>query len=360
MKAVRVALQILLVLAVLGAAAGIAAWLMRSPTLPPASERAQTAPVVRSVVVAAPAAAPPLIVHGAVRAASLPLLTAEVSGTVTWIAPRLAAGLMVEAGEELVRLDERDARAVLASAQAEAAITAARLTQEQAAADQAIEEWRSLGQGAAASALAAREPQLAEAKARSSAAAAVVARAELDLDRCRIAAPAAALVLERQVEIGQAVARGAVLARLAGAAEVEIAIAMDDAELALLEETDASRVRGAQPLDEKSTSGAWPTISQGLGPRPASQVAVRLDARTWPARLDRYAGIRDPRTRSRQAIIVVPLPAGGPRLDLNAFVAVELPTRPACGVRADTRSGPGRWRPGVGDRSRPAPAPAAR
>ncbi len=156
-------------------------------------------------------------------------LTPEIAGRVSWISEGLVPGGRFEAGELMVRLDDRDHR--LAMRQRDAEIDSARteLELERGRADVAQREWE-LFEGAQGeddeSALALREPQLQTAQAALEAAESARSQAQLHIERSRLSAPFNALVTEKNVDVGQHVNPGEPVATLIGTDEfwVEVSI----------------------------------------------------------------------------------------------------------------------------------------
>lgn len=98
--------------------------------------------------------------YGRVRPRTQSDLLPQVDGEVVWIAPDFRAGGFFEAGDELLRIDDRDYRAALAQAQANLMAARQVLSEEQARSEQARADWRRLGNGGEPPALVVRVPQL--------------------------------------------------------------------------------------------------------------------------------------------------------------------------------------------------------
>ena len=210
-------------------------------------------------------------------------------------------------GERLVELDERDYRIALTRARATLAQAAARLEEELALADQARVEWRQLGRRGEPSALTLREPQLAAARAERDAAAAELERAELDLERTRVTAPYAGRVLERAVDPGQFVNRGAVLGRIHAIDSVEVRLPFGSRQQAFL----------ALPSDGTAAADA-PVV------RPAVTLEARVGdgTRTWRGELVRVEGI-DEATGQLHVVARVEGPWANPAAPLRVGQYVE-------------------------------------
>lgn len=173
--------------------------------------------------------------YGRVRPRTQSDLLPQVDGEVVWIAPDFRAGGFFEAGDELLRIDDRDYRAALAQAQANLMAARQVLSEEQARSEQARADWRRLGNAGEPPALVVRLPQLNAARASLASAEAELAQARLDLERTRIRAPYAGRVLEKTVDLGQVVSSGTVLATLYAVDYVEVRLPIQSRDLTYIE-----------------------------------------------------------------------------------------------------------------------------
>ena len=251
--------------------------------------------------------------HGTVTPRTESDVVAEVRGRIVQISPSLVAGGFFSEGDELLRLDDREARIAVDRARAQvrlrtsesklASAEAARrqeLSKQGAVSASNLEQFESRAQVASAS--------LAEARAQ-------LAQAQLDLERTVMRAPFDGRVRERQVDVGQFVNPGTKLGRIYAVdyAEVRLPIATED----LIH------------LDLGLTSqGSWGSESEGTEAAGVVGAPVLLHASlggadlTWKARLVRTEGEIDLKTRTlhvvarvddpygRQAPVAVPLPSG--------------------------------------------------
>jgi RND family efflux transporter MFP subunit len=160
-----------------------------------------------------------LPIMGTVLPATRVSLKARVSGDIVSVHPKWFPGGTVKKGEILLVVDHADYRIALAQTQAEHAQAESELLLEKGRQDVAAREWELLGPEDGGSemdrTLALRAPQLAAATARVAAAAARVERAELDLARTQLRAPFNAIILERQVHVGDQITPALKLAELA-------------------------------------------------------------------------------------------------------------------------------------------------
>jgi membrane fusion protein, multidrug efflux system len=140
-------------------------------------------------------------------------LVPEVAGQIIQLHPSLVAGGFFEPGDVLIKIDARNYDYAIAEAHARIAEAERQVMTEEAQAEQARNEWHSLGEGEP-SALTLRQPQLAEARAKLKAAEADLTKARLQRSRCEWRAPFAGRVRERHTGLGQYVQPGEKLARI--------------------------------------------------------------------------------------------------------------------------------------------------
>ena len=140
-------------------------------------------------------------------------LVPEVAGQIVSLHPSLVAGGFFKHGDVLVTIDTRSYDYAITAAGARIAEAERQVMMEEAQAEQARNEWHSLGEGEP-SALTLREPQLAEARAKLKAAQADLANARLQRSRCEWRAPFDGRVRDKHIGLGQYVQPGEKLARI--------------------------------------------------------------------------------------------------------------------------------------------------
>ena len=193
-------------------------------TKPKAKQRPAKRPLVSVKVEKAEPVKGPLIFEGTgiVKAASSVVITPEVRGKVVWINPGLIPGSTIKKGEVLVRLEDTDYRAMLKERQAQLERAKLSLMMEQAQAQVAKADWKRAPlrhPTPQAKALALHIPQVNAAKAAVDAAVAGVRQAKLNLQRTVIRAPFDAVIIEKNVAVGDVVGPGSRLCRLTGTGE---------------------------------------------------------------------------------------------------------------------------------------------
>jgi RND family efflux transporter MFP subunit len=159
-------------------------------------------------------------------------LMPEVSGRVVSLDPAVIPGGLVQAVQELLRIDPRDYEAVLEQRRGERAQATLTLKLDRGNQRIARQEYALLGQEMHDDEreLVLREPHLASAEAALRATESMVARAQLDLERCRVTAPFNGVIQDKNVDIGARVSPTNVLLSLAGTDTfwVEANVRVDD------------------------------------------------------------------------------------------------------------------------------------
>lgn len=219
-------------------------------------------------------------------------LASQIAGRVSSVSPAFIDGGFVRKGEVLVRIEDADYKLSKIRAQSQVASAEQALVRVQAEADIAKKDWEELGEGAA-SPLALREPQLAEAKAALDAAKAQLSDTELALERTVIRAPFDGRIRTKSVDIGQYVAPGQALGQMFGTDIAEVSLPLSDAELGRL-----------------GLSLAFEETKSEPGPKVTFTAQVAGKARTWTGRVTRTAAAVDPQTRLVSAIATVIDPFG--------------------------------------------------
>jgi len=256
--------------------------------------------------------------RGTVRPRTESTLIPEVTGRVVELSPNIRAGEFFEQGDQLLRIDPRDYEADVTIAASDLAQAHSALAEAQARADQARRDWERLGEKGEPDDLVLRKPQLAGARAAVTSAQARLDQAKLDLERTSILAPYAGRVLERNVDIGQFVSPGVVLARVYAVDYVEIRLPLTNRQLEFVTIPEAYRD------DTSSTRTAGPPV----------RLTARIGSKThtWQGRIVRAEGSID--TQSRQVFVIAQVddpygkdPSGRPPLKVGQFVEAEIEGR---------------------------------
>lgn len=253
--------------------------------------------------------------RGTVRPRTESTVIPEVSGRVVKLSSNIREGEFFEENDLLLQIDPRDYEAEVAVAAANLAQARSALAEAQARADQARRDWKRLGEPGEPDDLVLRKPQMAGARAAVTSAQARLAQANLSLERTKILAPYAGRVLERNIDIGQFVSPGNILARIYAVDFVEIRLPLTNRQLEFVTIPEVYR-------------------DDTLGIR-APGTPVRLTAKigsktyAWQGHIVRAEGSID--TQSRQVFVIAQVddpygkdPSGRPPLKVGQFVEAEI------------------------------------
>lgn len=216
-------------------------------------------------------------------------LIPEVSGQVVTASTNFHTGGFFAAGEVLLEIDARNYENSVVVAQADLAQANAKLDEERARVDQALRDWKVLNLSENPNDLALRKPQLKSAQAAVAAAEARLEQANINLERTRIRAPYAGLVLQKEVDVGQYVSPGNVLAKIYAIDFVEIRLPLTNNQLAFLNLPESYRDETAS-----ITPDSFPVVDliAQVGPQ----------THHWQGRIVRSEGAID--TQSQQIFVI--------------------------------------------------------
>lgn len=282
--------------------------------------------------------------HGTVSPRTQSTLIPEVAGRITEVSTNFRSGGFFEAGDVLLTIDPRDYENTVTVMQAELAQAKLALDEEQARVEQARIDWKRLGGSTKAGDLVLRKPQLASKRAAVAAANAKLRQAKLDLERTRIVAPYAGCILSKEVDVGQYVSSGTVLASLYAVDYVEIRLPLTDEQIGFIDLPEAYRQvsspRVSLKVSRKKAPEEGPEKAQVIGKvaTPPVTISARIGRKHhhWTGRVVRTEGAVD--TRSRQLFVVAqvddPYARQGerPPLKVGRFVKAEIRGRTLQGV----------------------------
>jgi RND family efflux transporter MFP subunit len=315
---VRIAAMVLLPVVVLALSAFGAAVLINSRADVPHQQPEAAVPTVRVIEAVAQDVRITVRTQGTVQPRRQVTLVPQVSGRIVEVSPSFAVGGFFEADEMLVRIDPRDYDIAIVRAEAQLAEAQSRLRQEEAAAEQARREWAELGRGELTG-LAAREPQVLEARARLAAAEADLSGARLNRERTELRAPFAGRVREKIVDLGQYIAPGVTLATLYSVDYAEVRLPLSDEDVRFLDLPLS--FRGEEEL---------------LQHEPVVTLKARFAGREheWIGQIVRTEGTIDAGSRMLYAVAQVENPYGReataadrPPLKVGMFVQAEIEGR---------------------------------
>ncbi|MEM9617766.1 MAG: efflux RND transporter periplasmic adaptor subunit [Pseudomonadota bacterium] len=241
-------------------------------------------------------------------------LTSQVSGKINYVSPQFIEGGAFEEGDVLVRIEPAEFEFRVVQARANVAQARNRFASEEAEARIARKDWEELGQGEG-SALALREPQMAEAEAALASARAILREAELQLERTTIRAPFKGRVQTQLANLGQFVRPGDNLGEIFSSDVMEVALPLTDSELGELGLTIGFRKDANNP-----------------GPDVVLTALVAGEPRIWRGRIAHTDSGYDRQTRVLFAYAEVDDPYGagadnGAPLAAGLFVTAEIQGR---------------------------------
>ncbi len=217
--------------------------------------------------------------YGEVKPLESTMLSAQVSGEVISWHPNFVAGGLVLRGDTLFNIEKDTYEAALLQAEANLTLAQSQLIEEQARADVAKREAKGLA-ASQISDLYLRKPQLLSAQAAVKSAQSRLKIAQRDLDNCEIKAPYDALVIKRNLGVGQYVNQGSQIAEIYNieTAEISFPIAGFDREflpLDIAQRKAVVKTKGYSPITREAT------ISRDLGvidqATRMSQLVVRVE-----------------------------------------------------------------------------------
>ncbi|WP_231566371.1 efflux RND transporter periplasmic adaptor subunit [Litchfieldella xinjiangensis] len=313
----RVRLGGIAALLIMALGLGMAWWLFSQP---PRVERRPAPPtpppLVDIIEVERGPAAPRIEGYGRVIAERDTALASRVGGRLVEYTDNAEPGRVVEAGETLARLDDRDYQLALRIAQAELAQAEAGLATERGEQLRAQSEYQSFGRDLPAErrALVLREPQLKSAQADLARAQVALEQARLDLERTELTAPYRGMIQERLVGSGSEVSANTELLRLVDVAAFWVRVSLPGEMLTWIAGDDGDP-RGT---DVTLTSRGWPAGSTRSGQ--ILSVLPALEENGLQAQV--LVRVEDPLALAQQA----------PALRLGDLVQVSIAATPREGL----------------------------
>lgn len=307
-------LRILPPIAVLAVTAGICYWIFWSEPEPRKFPRKETLPQVSVYRLVPEDYQVWLYSQGTVKARTESSLISEARGKVISISSSFRAGGFFEEGEVLLEIDPRDYETAVVTSKAELARAKLALAEELASAEQARTDWDRLHPEVEPPELVSREPQLEQARANTAAAEARLNNAVLNLERTRISAPYAGRILSKNVDIGQFVNSGSVLAEIYAVDYAEIRLPLSELELGYID------------IPENYRGGA--TADTDL-PSVFLKTTIGKTETEWKGRLVRAEGAFDVQSRQLFFVAQVDDPYGKredgrPPLKVGSFVQARI------------------------------------
>lgn len=239
--------------------------------------------------------------YGEIKPLESTQLAAQVSGEVISWHPSFVAGGVVSRGDTLISIEKDNYEAAVLVAEADLARAQAALIEEQAQAKVAEDEAKRFPNKARTD-LFLRKPQVLSAQATVKSAQAALKRAQRDLENCDIKAPYDALVVSRNVGVGQFVAMGAQVADLNNIETAEVIIPIAGFDSVFLPE----RIKGIK----------------------ATIIQKGLNSFTREGVIDRDLGVVDNATRMSSLVVRIEDPYGlktqQPAIKFGSYVQVNF------------------------------------
>lgn len=238
-------------------------------------------------------------------------LATEVSGQIVSVSDKFEAGNLVDEGDVLLQIDDRQYKAAVVSARAAISSAKSALIQEKgraAVAKRDLQRYPRKHVSQEARELALRLPQLEEAKARYNSAVADFRQAKINLEKTQIRAPYRGIVQARLADTGDVVGAGTQLGSVFSIATAEIRLPI--------------------PLDRLSN------LDLPVANSEVSTEALLEDelGNTWRARIIRTEGAVDERSRVLYAVAEVSDPyalnSERPPLRNGTFVTATISGKP--------------------------------
>ncbi len=233
-------------------------------------------------------------------------LVPQIKGKIVKVASSLVNGGIFRKGDILLSIEPVDYEisVTLAEARVKEAESLFKLAQEESAA--AGDEWRQHNSNEDPPPLVIKEPQLAAARAMLEAERSNLKEARLNLERTRLTAPFNGRIVSENVDIGQYVSPGQLLATLHSTDAAEIVIPMEDADLFWFD------VPGF-------------TTDNPVGAPVEVNAVVAGKEVSWPGRVVRSEGRINALTRMHNVVVQVENPyATLPPLSAGQFVEIKI------------------------------------
>ncbi len=252
--------------------------------------------------------------QGIVEPRTTTTLIPRISGEIIKVSANFRPGGFFEPGDTLITIDSTDYRLDIKSAQATLSEAVFNFKEEQAQAEQAVDNWKRLGRTEVPSDLVLRKPQLARAQAGVDSAKAQLQRVELDLKRTHIKAPYAGRILEQFVDRGQYVSPGNPLAKIFAIDYVEVRLPITEKQRGMINLPRSYRGESNKPYN---------------GPEAIVYATIGGEKYAWKGKVVRTEGSVDRATRQVFVIVQIDNPYqrhsdNRPPLEIGQFVKADI------------------------------------
>jgi len=263
-------------------------------------------PMVRTVTVNTGPMQIILSSQGSAKPVQETQLVPQIKGKIVEMASSLVNGGIFRKNDILLSIEPVDYEisVTLAQARVKEAESLFKLAQEESAA--AADEWRQHNSSEDPPPLVIKEPQLAASRALLEAERSNLKETRLNLERTRLAAPFNGRVVSENVDIGQYVSPGQLLATLHSTDAAEIVIPMEDADLFWFDVPEF-------------------TTDNPIGAEAEVKAAVAGKKIRWSGRVVRSEGRINELTRMHNVVVLVEKPyASLPPLAAGQFVEIDI------------------------------------
>ena len=263
-------------------------------------------PLVRTVPVTTGPVDVKVTGEGTVQSLAETSIVPQVSGKVVRVSDNLVNGGRFEKGELLLAIEPADYEIAVTLARANVKDAESKYETALQESRASKEEWKRINPGEKVPPLVAKEPQLEAARANLEAQRANLEKALLNLERTRITAPFDGRCSKKNVDTGQYVTPGQVVATVYATRAVEISVPLENEDLKWID---------------------VPGFTVRHNPGAEAEVRARVAGRdmTWQGRVDRVQGKINTDTRMVNVVIRVPEPYETmPPLSVGQFVSVNI------------------------------------
>lgn len=287
----------LLIIGILAAAVAAVFVMTSMRPQPPREERVELDPLVEVMTLEPMTANFEIFSQGTVRPRTETIVSAEVSGTITWMSPRFVAGGVFGKGETLMRIDPTNYEVALR--QAEATVKQREIEHEGAL------KLRSQGYRA--------EAEYASAAAALASAEADLVRAQRNLERTYIKLPYEGIVRAKEADLGQFVSPGTRLGVTFATDFAEVRLPLTDTDLAFVDLPKVGELTGSGEVQ---------------GPPVELTAEQQGRSASWHGRVVRTEGVVDEKSRVTYAVARIEDPYAlhhdGSELPVGTFVRARI------------------------------------
>lgn len=240
-------------------------------------------------------------------------LKSQVSGQIIFASNHFRAGAYFEQDEVLLKIDPRDYETQVQIAEASLASARQVLLEEQARSQQALDDWRRLGNDTEPSALVLRQPQLQAAEASVASARAALGQAQLNLSRTIIRAPYAGRIRSIHADIGQVISSGINLAEIFATDSIEVRLPLRNQDIRFIDLPEKYRIKQQIP-------GQLPTV----------MIESQLSSNDrWEGKITRTESVIDQSSQQLHVVAMIDDPYGAKAvgrqpLKIGQYVNAEI------------------------------------